>query len=327
MGKKAKAGRHKMRVRASGAAAEESAMSAALKEAQSKSTICPGERHVFTLSGSDGSGRATTRMCETTSIDEHETGLGPEHLPLAPLSTVIPVFMADEDHSEGKTLVQMMTLSQVQASYGDEALGATMEAFHNFTSPDLHCFVGQSPEDIYRHGLAIYLLQEFGNDPPLDKLNRLVSGFSSMSGIQSNPILHKLLDPACFEDKCRQVRCAVAIRQHTLRGRCHFTIAVALVLNATMDVWHSANMKSPGHPALTQQLRKKMSKKKAQGGPKTRCLEAVVPPVDPEDQALLDEFTGMALCVGAIVLSGHGCSIGFRVCPGGREGHWCTQYE
>ena len=64
-----------------------------------------------------------------------------------------------------------------------------------------------------------------------------------------------------------------------------------------MDIWHSANRKSPGHPSLLQQLRKKLSKKKAQGGAKTRAIESVVqeePQCDPEDKALDDEFAGAA---------------------------------
>jgi len=65
-----------------------------------------------------------------------------------------------------------------------------------------------------------------------------------------------------------------------------------MVLNKTMDIWHSANRKSPGHPSLLQQLRKKLSKKKALSN--YSAIESVVqePLCDPEDKALDDEFAG-----------------------------------
>jgi len=289
MGKKAKAGRHRVRVRSAGAPSDkpDTKLDAAIKEAKSAATICPGERHMIKLAG--GNSSEPEAVC--TSIDLHETGLGPEHLPVAPLSTVIPVFLAEEERKPGLNVVQMMTPSQIQTRYGDEALGATMDAFHNFTSPEA-CFVGESPGEVYRHGLAIYLLRHYGEDPPMDQLNEMLSAFSHMDQIPTNPVLRELLDPVCFDAKCRQVRCAVAIRQHTLKKRGHFTIVLAMVLNKTMDIWHSANRKSPGHPSLLQQLRKKLSKKKALSN--YSAIESVVqePLCDPEDKALDDEFAG-----------------------------------
>ena len=48
---------------------------------------------------------------------------------------------------------------QVRTEYGTDAFGAMGDAFHNFTS-DRGCFPGMGVGETYRHGLALYLIQQ-----------------------------------------------------------------------------------------------------------------------------------------------------------------------
>ena len=120
------------------------------------------------------------------------------------------------------------------------------------------------PGEVYRHGLAIYLLRHEGSEPPHETLSTLIQQINNCE--PDNKIMGELIDPE-HNRKREELRVAVAIRESARATRktrdnpdgTLLTIVIALVLAGTCDVWHTKNHLSPGHRNLLRPLRKKLA--------------------------------------------------------------------
>ena len=254
-----------------------------------------GEPHIVKLEGQQHQPHMTG----------NETGLPPDEVPV-PLSTVIPVFLHEERVAQGAKLVRMMTPAQLHSEYGDDAMCAMCDAFRNFTAPDA-CFPDMQPGEVYRHGLAIYLLRHEGSEPPHETLSTLIQQINNCE--PDNKIMGELIDPE-HNRKREELRVAVAIRESARATRktrdnpdgTLLTIVIALVLAGTCDVWHTKNHLSPGHRNLLRPLRKKLAICKTRDPKKDSAVERTVKvkleaePTEKEieEQALDDEFAAMS---------------------------------
>ena len=174
------------------------------------------------------------------------------------------------------------------------------------TAPDA-CFPDMQPGEVYRHGLAIYLLRHEGSEPPHETLSTLIQQINNCE--PDNKIMGELIDPE-HNRKREELRVAVAIRESARATRktrdnpdgTLLTIVIALVLAGTCDVWHTKNHLSPGHRNLLRPLRKKLAICKTRDPKKDSAVERTVKvkleaePTEKEieEQALDDEFAAMS---------------------------------
>ena len=200
-------------------------------------------------------------------ITGSETSIPDNEIPV-PFSTVIPVYMHDEFWRTGKKpLARIMTPLQLLESYGEDAMNAMCDAFRNFTDPGA-CFPDMPPDEVFRHGLGMYLMRHVGAEPPHSQLSYLLGQINNLDPSHDNKLLAQLVDPSRLEEKRPELRVAVAIREGAskkLETRDNpegivLTIAIVLVLTGTCDVWHPKNTISPGHRQLLRALKSKFGR-------------------------------------------------------------------
>jgi len=189
---------------------------------------------------------------DPTPLESHSTDLSSEQVPFS-LNMPVPFFTHQQcapflvNSVPFDLPITLMTAKMIGSRHGEEVSDAICYALEKFKSdpfPD-----AEGPTQVWRHILAVYLVQQPGEELPVELGDFIAGFFNKGTSLFADNILRELLG-----DNAQRKRHEIRLAIHSALNCGQVDTVVVMVLSNTMDIWNPLNKSSPARRAMLNRV-------------------------------------------------------------------------